>query len=61
MRNNPHRAKHILFKLCQQFINLDADDENENAESDHEAQNPELRSAEKNIVDIIHNNFDDEF
>lgn len=59
MRDNPQRTKRILFKLHQQFDNLNVYTVPESSVSYHEPKEAEINMSEKYIVDLIHNNFDD--
>lgn len=61
MRNSRHRIKHIFFELCQQFYNLDAEDNNEIADCEHVPQDPEIFPTKENIVDSIHKSFKNKF
>lgn len=57
MRKNSQRSELILFELFHWLDNIDADDDHEQSESEHEPKEFEPNMAEESIADFKHNNF----
>lgn len=61
MRNDPQRAKRILFEIWQQLDNSDVNTFHESSISDHKPKEAEVITSGEYIKDPLHNSFVDEF